>query len=127
MVAKQRGGFFSAIGNFVKRLAAPVISKVIPMVSGLFGGTKKAATHVAHNAINNVAQGSQQALKTGKWKQEMTGAFNKSKQEAHSTMQSQYSGGRDSMRDQMSKQIADLQAQLNKRMESQYNTQYQRH
>ena len=70
MVAKQRGGFFGAIGNFFKKIAAPVISKVMPMVSGLFGGAKKVATQVAHSAINNVAQGSQQALKTGKWKQE---------------------------------------------------------
>ena len=87
MVAK-RGGFFGAIGSFFKKMAAPIIGKIAPMVSGLFGGAKK-ATQVAHNAINNVAVGSQTA-KTGKWSKEMSGAFNKSKQEAHQTMQSQY-------------------------------------
>ena len=59
---KKRGGFFGALWNGIKSIAAPLLGNVGKVVSGIFGGAKKQAAAVAHQAISTVAQG---ALKTG--------------------------------------------------------------
>ena len=91
------------------------------IVSGIAGGAKRQATQVAHNAISNVARGSQRALRTGDWRGEAGRAYNSSRREAVGRAQQQYTQGRNQMRERVSHHIHDYQRRFDDRMQRHYS------
>jgi hypothetical protein len=121
MVAKKRGGFFGSLWKGIQSLAKPLMGSVGKIVSGIAGGAKRQATQVAHNAITNVARGSQRALRTGDWRGEAGRAYNSSRREAVGRAQQQYTQGRNQMRERVSHHIQDYQKRFDDRMERHYS------
>ena len=50
-MAQARGGFFGKIFSGLGKVFGPIVSGIGNAVSGIFGGAKKKATAVAHQAI----------------------------------------------------------------------------
>ena len=52
-MAQARGGFFGKIFSGLGKVFGPIVSGIGNAVSGIFGGAKKKATAVAHQAIGH--------------------------------------------------------------------------
>ena len=120
-MTKKRGGFFGALWNGIKSIAAPLLGNVGKVVSGLFGGAKKQAAAVAHQAISTVAQGAQTALKTGDVKGAAKKSYSAVKNDAMSTARQQYGNARDTMRREASRGIDSAHRDFNRRASSHYS------
>ena len=64
-MAEQRGGFFGKIFGGLSKVFGPIVSGIGSAVSGIFGGAKKKATQVAHQAISHAKKAAVQAIQTG--------------------------------------------------------------
>ena len=64
-MAQARGGFFGKIFGALKNVFGPIVSGIGNAVSGIFGGAKKKATAVAHQAIGHAKNAAIQAIQTG--------------------------------------------------------------
>ena len=120
-MTKKRGGFFGALWNGIKSIAAPLLGNVGKVVSGIFGGAKKQAAAVAHQAINTVAQGAQTALKTGDVKGAAKQSYSAVKNDAMSTARQQYGSARETMRKEASRGIDSAHRNFNQRAQSHYS------
>lgn len=64
-MSEQRGGFFGKIFGGLSKVFGPIVSGIGSAVSGIFGGAKKKATQVAHQAISHAKKAAVTAIQTG--------------------------------------------------------------
>ena len=121
-MTKKRGGFFGALWNGIKSFVAPAINAVKGVVGNLFGGAKKKAVQVAHQAINTVAQGAQQALATGNVRQAAQQSYSTIKNNAMSTARQQYDHSRNTLRREASRQIDYAHRDFTRRAQQHYSS-----
>ena len=124
-MAQARGGFFGKIFGALGRVFSPIVSGIGNAVSGIFGGAKKKATAVAHQAIGHAKNAAIQAMQTG----DIRGAASSlqanlmtTKREAMTHANAEFERGKKMARAEATKRIEAAHAQYRQKSQSQYNS-----
>ena len=124
-MAQARGGFFGKIFGALGRVFSPIVSGIGNAVSGIFGGAKKKATAVAHQAIGHAKNAAIQAIQTG----DIRGAASSlqanlmtTKREAMTHANAEFERGKKMARAEATKRIEAAHAQYRQKSQSQYNS-----
>ena len=124
-MAQARGGFFGKIFSGLGKVFGPIVSGIGNAVSGIFGGAKKKATAVAHQAIGHAKNAAIQAIQTG----DIRGAASSlqanlmtTKREAMTHANAEFERGKKMARAEATKRIEAAHAQYRQKSQSQYNS-----
>ena len=124
-MAQARGGFFGKIFAGLGKVFGPIVSGIGNAVSGIFGGAKKKATAVAHQAIGHAKNAAIQAIQTG----DIRGAASSlqanlmtTKREAMTHANAEFERGKKMARAEATKRIEAAHAQYRQKSQSQYNS-----
>ena len=124
-MAQARGGFFGKIFAGLGKVFGPIVSGIGNAVSGIFGGAKKKATAVAHQAIGHAKNAAIQAIQTG----DIRGAASSlqanlmtTKREAMTHANAEFERGKKMARAEATKRIQAAHAQYRQKSQSQYNS-----
>ena len=124
-MAQARGGFFGKIFGSLGKVFGPIVSGIGNAVSGIFGGAKKKATQVAHQAIGHAKNAAVQAIQTG----DIRGAASSlqanlmtTKREAMTHANAEFERGKKMARAEATKRIEAAHAQYRQKSQSQYNS-----
>lgn len=124
-MAQARGGFFGKIFAGLGKVFGPIVSGIGNAVSGIFGGAKKKATAVAHQAIGHAKNAAIQAIQTG----DVRGAASSlqanlmtTKREAMTHANAEFERGKKMARAEATKRIEAAHAQYRQKSQSQYNS-----
>ena len=124
-MAQARGGFFGKIFGALKNVFSPIVNGIGSVVSGIFGGAKKKATQVAHQAIGHAKNAAVQAIQTGDVRgaaRSLQSNLMTTKREAMTHANAEFERGKRMARAEATRRIEAAHAQYRKRTQSQYNS-----
>ena len=124
-MAQARGGFFGKIFGGLGKVFGPIVSGIGNAVSGIFGGAKKKATQVAHQAIGHAKNAAVQAIQTGDVRgaaRSLQSNLMTTKKEAMTHANAEFERGKAMARAAATKRIEAAHAQYRQKAQSQYNS-----